>query len=371
MSSDAVLVPMASGTHHTGRAGQVVRSVYDGFTTLGGVLRSHALATGSGRQYQGAVMRWLTFCREAPSHRHRPIHRRSGIRQLDRCVCMYMASVYHYGSGRRRQLAVNTVYGLYYVFPAVRGQLVESEQLIRGWTRLRPSVSRPPLTWPLVTLIAVTMAMNNYGEGALATLVAFDGLLRISEVTSLRVRDISSPSDLRRGRSRTSVGDRGMPSPISGHVLLRLAVTKTGSNQWVELTNSTVEHLLLQHVSGRDGDQLAFQLLLPGHMTSAASAYRHVLRVVLSGLNLQDVHFTPHSLRHGGATHALLHLNQSIERVMHRGRWQSVNSCRIYLQAGRAQLLHQVIDSDVLVFADQVAGDWSNTIRVGLQLPSQ
>jgi integrase len=107
-------------------------------------------------------------------------------------------------------------------------------------------------------------------------------------------------------------------------------------------------------------------LLLPltthSHTTS-------VCAFVCRGLQLQEHRFTPHSLRHGGATHALLHLGQSIETVMHRGRWQSVNSCRIYLQAGRAQLLQQDIDPDILSFADQVAGDWYDTVRDGLHLP--
>ena len=177
---------------HTSFGGrQAVRGVYSGFQSLGLQLRSTALASVSGRTYQRAVRRWLDFCREAPPHPHRTLHRRSGVRMLDECVCAYLASVYYYGEGRRRQLAVNTVYGLYYLHPSIRDQLADSEQLLNGWTRLRPSLSHPPLTWPLVTLIAVTMATNSYGDGALATLVAFDALLRISEFASLRVRDVA------------------------------------------------------------------------------------------------------------------------------------------------------------------------------------
>ena len=107
-------------------------------------------------------------------------------------MCRFMASVYQQDSGRRRQLAVNTVYGLYHNHPRIRHQLTESEQLLTGWTTLRPSVPHPPFTWPVVTLVAVTMALHGYADGALATLVAFDGLLRVGEVVNLCVSDVSA-----------------------------------------------------------------------------------------------------------------------------------------------------------------------------------
>ncbi len=226
MSSDAALVPMTSHSRGGDRGQQSRRSVYAGFLSLGYVLRSSALAAGSGTVYQRAVRLRLDFCQEAPTHRHRSIGRRSGVQHLDRCVCAYLASIYYYGGSRRRQLAVNTVYGLYYRCPRLRGQLAESEQLLHRWSRLRPSVSRPPLTWALVTLIAVTMVMNGYGGGALAMLVALDALLRISELSSLRVREVSAPSDLRRGCIRALVGKRSVQQVASGHALPRLAVTK-------------------------------------------------------------------------------------------------------------------------------------------------
>ena len=52
------------------------------------------------------------------------------------------------------------------------------------------------------------------------------------------------------------------------------------------------------------------------------------------------------------------HLGQSIDTVMHRGRWRSEASTRTYLQAGRAQLLQRVIPAAVLANADRVSRDW-------------
>jgi integrase len=358
---------MTSRLHRSDTGRRSRRGVHGGFIPNLGLLRSASLGPSSVAAYQRAVQLWLDFCHRISSHRHRSLDSRTGVRHLDHCVCVYLESIYHHAGGRRRQLAVNTVFGLYYYYPSIRHRLAESEQLLRGWSRLKPPMSRPPLTWPLVTLIAVTMAMNGYGDGALATLVAFDGLLRISELTSLCVKDVSPPSDPRRGRIRTS-GRRSVVGPdASSHVLLRLAITKTGRNQWVELTNISVENLLLQHISGRQTDERVFRLRLSTHRRDDARAYRHALREVCRSLKLEGLHYTPHSLRHGGATHALLHLRQSVETVLLRGRWQSMNSCRVYLQAGRAQLLQQVIDPSIVSLAETVSGDWYDTVCQGLR----
>lgn len=45
------------------------------------------------------------------------------------CACTWDRSI---SVVRHRQSAVNTVHGLYHYHPAIRGQLVESEQLLRG-----------------------------------------------------------------------------------------------------------------------------------------------------------------------------------------------------------------------------------------------
>ena len=283
-------------------------------------LRSASLADSSRGGYRRAVQLYHTYCGGAPSHQHRSVEQRSGVRDLDLCVSRYLASVYQLGGGRRRQLAIATVYGLYFMHPRIRDQLVESQQLLTGWGRLRPSTPHPPLTWPLVTLIAVTMAVNGFADAALATLVSFDALLRVSEMANLRVSDVSAPTDQRRGRSATSASAAAVSTLPSDHVVLRLASTKTGTNQSVHLTNTQVEHLLLLRVQGRPLGARVFQLARPGPGSNPAAAYRRALRVVCDALGLRHPHFTPHSLRHGGATHALLYLGHTIETVMLRGR---------------------------------------------------
>lgn len=327
-------------------------------------LRIASLHESSVRQYQRAVQLWQEYCSTRRAHSHHPsTHRLYGV-DIDNCVSRYLAHVYRRNDGRLRQLAVGTVYGIYLFYPSVRGQLVVCEQMLGGWRRLHPTISHPPLTWPLVTLIAVTMAHNHYMDGALGTLVAFDGLLRISEMSALRVGDVSAPSDRRRG-GVSSISDSSLSQPSiasSSHVLLRLAVTKTGSNQWVELTNYQVEHLLLQHISHLPPTARVFNLRRNGRRHHPSTAYRIALKAVCKALGIESQGFTPHSLRHGGATHALQHLRQSVETVMLRGRWQSASSCRTYLQAGRAQLLQSTIDPQILALAHSVESEWYHHI---------
>jgi integrase len=367
MPSDATIVPTDSPPEgrRGGRRGD--RSVSSALLPTVSALRWASLSAETSVQYRRAVQQWLVYCGDGPRHYHRPLVHRSGGRDMDECLCMYLASIYRQHGGRLRYRAVNTLYGVYALWPHVRHQLTSSEQLVAGWGRLRPSLSHPPLTWPLVTLIAVTMCLNGYTDGGLATLVAFDALLRVSEMASLRVCDVSAPTDPRRGRTTMPVTSATPSAATSRRVLLRLAVTKTGSNQWVELTHPAVERLLLLHVQGRPQRSRVFQLSLPSHRSTATGAYRHALHVVCRGLGLEGHHFTPHSLRHGGATHALQHLGQSVETVMLRGRWRSNSSCRTYLQAGRAQLLQLAIAPAVLLLADTVAEDWYDTLLTAVE----
>ena len=150
--------------------------------------------------------------------------RHSSSAHLDECVQEYICHLFLSFNGRCRQRAVNTVYGLYMLHPQQRGQLRGSEALLTGWSRVIPSVPHPPLTWPLVIAIARTMAGNGFGECAIATLVAFDGLLRVGELVRITAADVSFPCDSRRGRCITCTVPVCLIlfSPVSASVEQRL-----------------------------------------------------------------------------------------------------------------------------------------------------
>ena len=54
-------------------------------------------------------------------------------------------------------------------------------------------------------------------------------------------------------------------------------------------------------------------------------------------LGFPSGYFSPYSLRKGGATYDFLR-SSDLQRVMWRGRWQSLKSARVYIQEGRAAL---------------------------------
>jgi integrase len=322
------------------------------------VLRAASLAPSTGSAYSAAVSQFITYCSSLPAHRHHDPPHRAAALELDRCVEGYISLLYVRYHGRNRQLAVNTVYGIYVQTPELRGLLKRSEQLLKGWIRLAPPVSHPPLTWPLAVLLAATMAGNGLLDCAIATLVGFDALLRVSEMLGIRVGDVSTLSDIRRGLPSSSSHpfSQQLPLPSSSRVCLRLSVTKTGHNQWAELYTDEVGLLLTRWIHGRSAEEYVFGL--PVAPSQRPDYYRRALRATCDALGLSSSNFTPHSLRHGGATHAHLQLNQSIEHVMHRGRWRSNDTCRVYIQAGRAALLTQHLPLKVITLAADVTSQW-------------
>ena len=322
------------------------------------LLQRASVAPSTASAYLLAVSHFSAYCRSLPRHPHHSLPHRAASLDLDTCVSGYISLIYAGRQGANRQRAVNVVYGLYLCMPEMRGMLRRSEQLLLGWSRLQPPVSHPPLTWPLMLLVAATMAKNGFFDCAIATLVAFDSLLRVSELVGIRVRDVSSVSDPRRGRhSSSSAIDASPPSGSSStRVCVRLSTTKTGSNQWAELYTSEVGQLLVRWLSDRSPEHHVFRF--PVSTSRRSDHFRQVMRVVCDSLGLTAYHFTPHSLRHGGATHAYLHLSQSIEHVMHRGRWRSNDACRTYIQAGRAALLTQELPARLTALAADLALNW-------------
>lgn len=333
--------------------------------TVRDLLRVSSLAPSTVSAYSAAVRHFLHFCHSSPAHAHHHLPHPSAALELDCCMEEFISFWYRKHSGRNKQGALNAIYGVYFLWPEYRHSLRRSEQLLRGWNRLAPPVSHPPLTWPLTVLIAITLAKNGQVDAAIATLVAFDALLRCSELVGLLVTDVSLPGDLRRGTAATSSRAFGQSAaPSLSRVCLRLSQTKTGKNQWTELYTERVGQLLALHLQHRSSSDWVFNF--PSNYR--ASYYRHLFRVACTGLDLDSCCFTPHSLRHGGATHAHIHLHQSIEHIMHRGRWLSNDTCRIYIQSGNSALLAQRLPFQLLSTAEHLAGDWF-TILLSLCFP--
>ena len=91
----------------------------------------------------------------------------------------------------------------------IHGELVDARALLSDWNGVGNAVHWPPLPYPLLFLLAEDRLQRGDVGCALAFLLAFTALLRISEVAGLRVCDVVFPEDprfwggrVRRARAR-------------------------------------------------------------------------------------------------------------------------------------------------------------------------
>lgn len=289
------------------------------------VLLDAAYAPATLKKYNTAVNLFLSSCltlREDPSTPS----------DLDQVLHSFITDLYL--SGGSKSTASDLLYGLLRLLPELKGRLPLSTLALKGWSRLNPAVSYPPLTWDLCCLIAFRLAAGRQWSLAVATLLAFDCLLRVSELVGLRVGDVADSGDPR-------IGTR-----FSG-MALRLRHTKTGPNQWVIVRSPAVVSLLRTLL--RESSASPETLLFP--VTS--DVFRRRFKKACSQLCLSDG-YVPHSLRHGGAT-ALFIAGEGVEDIMLRGRWTSNKSARRYIQAGPSLLLQQRVPPTAASLAADVA----------------
>jgi len=289
------------------------------------ILLDAAYAPSTLKKYRHAVNLFLSSClalREDPS----------SPSELDQVLHSFITNLYL--SGGSKSTASDLLYGLLRLLPELKGRLPLSALALRGWTRLAPSVSYPPLTWELCCLISFRLAANRCWALSVGTLLAFDCLLRVSELVGLQAGDVADQGDPRVG------------AHFSG-MALRLRQTKTGPNQWVILRSPSVVRMLRMHLRS---SRLSPTASLFG---VSSDVYRRRFKKVCAQLGLSDS-YVPHSLRHGGAT-ALFLEGVGIEDIMLRGRWSSNKSARRYIQAGPSLLLQQQVPLSAASLSTEVA----------------
>ena len=296
------------------------------------------------------MKKYLTCVAEFIHHSH---HQLSTIDfndfdSIDTVLSEYIDSLY--SRGKSYSLAVCTVYGLCLCFPKLssRSYLAESKLCLKAWRRLQPSTSYPPLTYEVTCAIAFSMFNNGDIDHAIATLLAFDCYLRISEFSNLTVNDIIQPGvDAR--TSRTS----------HGRVIVCLAQTKTGRNQSVIVRRPEVAQLLLHFMQHKRSNNTASSALFD----FTPASYRRVFHATCHRLGLSHISYTPHSLRHGGATFDFQN-NVPIADIKTRGRWKDTKSAERYIQTGVALL--RLFDVPLPVF--HIGCSIIDTMRTSIHL---
>lgn len=280
-----------------------------------------AVSQSTRLKYRQAVFHFLTWCRSNNEDANI-----QDAEVIDALLCEYIQYLYDNHGAHWRGICA--LYGLIHFLPRFRHRLCTSQRALQGWARLEPPISHPPLTWELTVAISIQMARRGLWRQAVATILAFRGMLRVGELVSIKREDIAF------------AGDRRMGFAFSKTVI-RLAHTKTGNNKDVEINHHALIVLLRELVRSTPSSSFIFPF------TSAA--YRQLFHSVCHELGLSS-EYVPHSLRHGGATyyHFVKHID--INEIMLRGRWQSSKSARLYIQTGRALLMLQRVPADVSRF---------------------
>lgn len=172
------------------------------------------------------------------------------------------------------------------------------------------------MPYGLALLVARSLQLRGHGGMAVMVLLSFDLYLRVNEALRLDITDVTLP------------GMGAATGTSAGGIHIRIA--KTGVNQSVLLRSSLVIELLRRHASNiASGPLFSFSY----------KQYTSQLASVLQELDIAHVDIlTPHSLRHGGASHDFLR-GVPLADIIARGRWASVEGGRRYIQAGRALLL--------------------------------
>jgi integrase len=269
--------------------------------------------------YRKAVVEFLQYIDDVEGDAHT-------TEEFDDLLLDYIHYLYGINSTGKSK-ASHTLYGILTYIPSLKLSLPGSKKAVRNWSKIHKNISYPPLTWQLTMIIALQLTRRGFRDMAIAVLLGFDCLLRIGELLGIRIGDVADEAD-----GRISSEHKGM--------LIRLRHTKTGDNKWVQVLNPDIIYLVRSMIFFRRrfpststatiDDELLFDY--------SQDKFRRTFKSICSELGLSSK-YVPHSLRHGGATYYFFVRKMTMEDVLMRGRWASVDSARLYIQAGAAVLL--------------------------------
>jgi hypothetical protein len=197
------------------------------------------------KDYEKALRRFLTWADSEGCGL-------DSVELLDEALAAFFHDLYLAMDGGGRSIGVAAFSGLHLFLPEVKGRLFSSSLALRGWKRLVPPVSHPPLSWDLAVVIAVRLAAVGQWPSGVGVLLAFNCYLRIGELAGLRRRHVALDSDVRFGSAH-----RGMS--------LGLRRTKTGPYKWVKVRSPEVQTLVRRLVKAFQATTPAFS---PVHLPS-------------------------------------------------------------------------------------------------------
>ena len=278
-------------------------------------------------QYQRYLQLFVDFCKE--SGESWPPR----AEDLDPLLPDYMDLLYLQGRGP--QEGEKTVAAVEYNFIAAKGNMFRAKRALKGWRKVSPAQSRPPL--PRVAMFGGLMNLLAAGlhDMALMTLVAFFLCLRPGEAIDLKGTNMIKPvksAGLQFQWVRVAVREQEGGRPDKVGVYDNCIPFDLPSMHWIG-------DLLLQKAKALPKNkELIFQFSM--------GEYRKQFSKAASFLGLNGFH--PYQLRHGGATEDMTSGARDHNSIKSRGRWRTDPSVRRYAKVGRVQeLLNQISPRDI------------------------
>lgn len=235
----------------------------------------------------------------------------SKFRELDLLVAQFLEHLWM--DDAHLTYAGHTLSAFRRFYPQLRFRLPTAKQYFANWKSSHVCKQAVPMPAEVCMAIAgVAMDVQEFRFAA-TILVGFLAFMRTGEMVSLQMEDIAL----------------FVPE---GKIILALPSTKTSKKQMesVAITDPFVCSLLFE--LQRSSPQGSLAAVTP-------NIFRAKLAQFCSFLNLAPCGFSAYSIRRGGASFAFAS-GEPFDQLLLRGRWQSVKTARIYLDTGRASLVH-------------------------------
>eukprot|EP00971_Amphidinium_carterae_P349210 6490900-Amphidinium_carterae.1 len=278
-----------------------------------GSLSELAISPGTRRRYTKAAGSFFAWAASAG------IRWEHSIAALSDAVASFLE--YLWSEGWPKGHAGDLLAALQHEIPRLRGELQHGWRLYAVWNRIELATQAEPLPFEVWQACVGHLLLEGRLTSAAVFAVAFQGLLRPSEVLKLKVQDFS-------------------PDAARLTLVLRLHGTKTsqrsGIPESVVISHPETVTLALAACMQRDGSCNFSDL-------TYAQLYKE-LQACLLFFGLEKRYIRPHSFRRGGATH-LWSSTGNLDRVTQMGRWGSQRSARVYLADASCERVLQSLTS--------------------------
>ena len=235
---------------------------------------------------------------------------------------------------------------------SARHLLPRARRSLKGWKNLDPGRSRPPIPWPLITLIVNSMLQRHQLISAMMILTMFVTYCRPFELLLLEKRDLISTKTL------------GMAWSLNLNKAEVMETSKMGVQDESMLLDSQEVPWLGKALMAFNKKMMQSPKMFPQDYYTLMKHWKEAL----VHIGLQEDFAVPYQLRHAGASWDRFKKFRTQLEVKMRGRWASDSSMTRY---EKHALLSQIFDSlpqQVQNKSRQAAANLRNQVQKSLGL---